>query len=586
MPLLTNQQSRLLGGSVRYLLRDEFTTDRAAGAVNGTAAEPGGTGTAAQKTRAVVDAESKLTLSGGKGVFASGKASPANGDPGLWWGAFTRAAGLAMAVDFNIGTAGYWQAGWDTGQTGSIQDSVYLLNTATVACMSNNVSVSLTGGNNPYTVATDYVASVILRSLGAQFFMRGGAYGSWRRLWVSKTGNGATVYPGINNYSTVNTTVDNLTVNALAAPFDTDYGGATAYTAGAVSEADAFAHDADAYIYLDNVTLPSAGSIRVAFRRDDDDNCWILDINSAGNLSLILRTGGVDGAALSTSAGAVTAAARVAIGWDGSNLRSWVGDAQKTNSDNAKQLQGRTAGKVLSLGTGGAITGMHTWACYPGGTQRAVLNGFRPRAGTYGVFFGDSVTAGTGASDAAHRYANIVAAAQGWTLVNSGIAGTALQNSVQSAAATIGLATDNNGRDTCANRVVRHAPDKVVILYGLNDLRLDDAGYSTANYQTDLGEVVDLIVAGGTPAGSIVIGSPSYCTNYAAHAAPWNGGSAEKHAAYVAAAAAVATAKGTRYADVYAAMVAGGGNTLLSADNVHPNDAGHAVIATAIQAAL
>ena len=46
------------GGGLRYLLRDEFTTDRAAGAVTGTAAEPG------PGTRSVVDTQSVVQIVG------------------------------------------------------------------------------------------------------------------------------------------------------------------------------------------------------------------------------------------------------------------------------------------------------------------------------------------------------------------------------------------------------------------------------------------------------------------------------------------------------------------------------------------
>lgn len=44
---------------ISYAFRDLFTTDRAAGAVDGTAAEPG------TNTRAVTDTGSKVSISGG-----------------------------------------------------------------------------------------------------------------------------------------------------------------------------------------------------------------------------------------------------------------------------------------------------------------------------------------------------------------------------------------------------------------------------------------------------------------------------------------------------------------------------------------
>ena len=65
-------------GLISYLLRDEFTTTRAAGAVNGTAAEPG------PGTRVVVDAGSDLSIAGSQLVFSGGTGS--YGDPGYWLG--------------------------------------------------------------------------------------------------------------------------------------------------------------------------------------------------------------------------------------------------------------------------------------------------------------------------------------------------------------------------------------------------------------------------------------------------------------------------------------------------------------------
>lgn len=57
-------------------------------------------------------------------------------------------------------------------------------------------------------------------------------------------------------------------------------------------------------------------------------------------------------------------------------------------------------------------------------------------------------------------------------------------------------------------------------------------------------------------------------------------------AAYIAACSAVATSKGTKYVDVYAWMVANGGDALIGPDDLHPNDAGHAQIAAAFLSVL
>lgn len=203
------------------------------------------------------------------------------------------------------------------------------------------------------------------------------------------------------------------------------------------------------------------------------------------------------------------------------------------------------------------------------------------------VAFGDSVTAGTGASDAAHRWANIVATTKSWQLVNSGLASTTLQNTTQNSVSTIGGAVDNNGRDTYISRVLQKAPQYVLVLYGLNDLRLNDVAFTVALFQNDLGEVVDALIAAGVAATQIVIGSPTYipATSYGL-GSPWDGATAQKYTDYIAACSAVATAKGTKYIDVYQWMADNGGDTLISGDNIHPNDAGHAAIANAFLSVL
>src|SRR3990167_322284 len=66
-----------------YTLNDQFTTDRAAGAVNGTSAEPTG------GTRTVVDTNSKLSISGSQLSFATGGVDYGV-NPGIWYGSASR----------------------------------------------------------------------------------------------------------------------------------------------------------------------------------------------------------------------------------------------------------------------------------------------------------------------------------------------------------------------------------------------------------------------------------------------------------------------------------------------------------------
>ncbi|MEH2139473.1 SGNH/GDSL hydrolase family protein [Nostoc sp.] len=78
------------------------------------------------------------------------------------------------------------------------------------------------------------------------------------------------------------------------------------------------------------------------------------------------------------------------------------------------------------------------------------------------VFFGDSITEGMGVSSLSLKWSTLLAKNKNLCEDNQGISGTVLQNTYPR--------LTNNGRDRYLNDVVRHYPEKVYILYGLNDL--------------------------------------------------------------------------------------------------------------------
>lgn len=199
------------------------------------------------------------------------------------------------------------------------------------------------------------------------------------------------------------------------------------------------------------------------------------------------------------------------------------------------------------------------------------------------VFLGDSITAGSVATTEAQRWVNIVAATKGWSFRNAGIGSTILQNTVQNTVSTIGGASDDNTRDRVSYAGVGY--EKVFILCGPNDMRLNDVAITVANFENDLGEVVDILIAAGTAAGNIWIGSVPYiAVAQYGFGPPWDAATALKHTQYVAACAAVAAAKSVNYVDVYQWMADNGDESLV--DGVHPNDAGHAAIAVVFLAAI
>jgi lysophospholipase L1-like esterase len=191
----------------------------------------------------------------------------------------------------------------------------------------------------------------------------------------------------------------------------------------------------------------------------------------------------------------------------------------------------------------------------------------------FALFFGDSITLGLGATSNANRYSTKLAAAIALNEDNQGISGTVLQNSAPVLA--------NNGQDTFSVRVVERYAKRVYILYGLNDLRFNGASFSVANFKNSLSQVVSsLLNNGGFAVRDIYIGSPPYMNPafYNSYS-PFDAGSTSKHLSYRDASREVASMYGINWVDIYQGMLNNGGNSLISADGIHPNNAGHQVIA-------
>ncbi len=169
-----------LVGGISYLLRDEFTDTRAAGAVNGTAATPG------PGTRVVVDTTSKLSIGSGVADFNGNSA----GDPGLWYGGQTRVAGLLVLCKLDIKQVNqHAYAGWDTDQTVLGQSQFRFAPSSLITETASSLPIGA------YT-ATAYETAVILKATGSYMLIKGGAFSNWTLLWIYVTGNDATMYPG------------------------------------------------------------------------------------------------------------------------------------------------------------------------------------------------------------------------------------------------------------------------------------------------------------------------------------------------------------------------------------------------------
>ena len=170
-----------------YLLNDTFTTDLAAGAVNGTSAEPG------PGTRAVVDTGSKAVLSSGRLVVAS--AAPGSGNPLLTYAAHVRSPGRFVKVEITpVSGASPARVGWNSAQGSGFGSDTLRFNASGV--LGTTIGASESAQVGTWTAAS-YEVIVITRVSGLTYFIKGGAFTNWTLLWIANAGTTTPLYPVI-----------------------------------------------------------------------------------------------------------------------------------------------------------------------------------------------------------------------------------------------------------------------------------------------------------------------------------------------------------------------------------------------------
>lgn len=351
------------GWNPTWLLRDEFTTDRAAGAVNGTAAEPG------PGTREIVDTTNKLSISGNKVIIANG-GGVAAGNPAYYTTGITRVSGRAFFTKIKILVDSVFHVGFDAdrGVPGFDADFCYF-RIGGIRCG------SLVSDLEAYAINTDYKVAIIQRSLGCFLFIRGGVFQNWTLLFPDTYGSGLTNYAGFGGNSTTagGYELDYLRVCNLPAPFNSDYGIATQRLAGARAAGDTLNHEANCLIEFSVTTLPSATQISFDFRRQDANNLWRVAITSTGNINLEEKVDGGFTTRGSTSAGVVANGDRIVIIADGETIKGYSNNVLRWTYATALNFKTATAGVIHGLGTGGAVSDIISWPRTLTGTARNYL---------------------------------------------------------------------------------------------------------------------------------------------------------------------------------------------------------------------
>lgn len=194
--------------------------------------------------------------------------------------------------------------------------------------------------------------------------------------------------------------------------------------------------------------------------------------------------------------------------------------------------------------------------------------------------FGDSITEGMSATAPERRWANRLAEQLGVALVNSGIAGTVLQQSPMAD----GQPKPSSGRARYARDLLGpQRCDALAILYGFNDARYvgAPATFNHDGFVRDFRAVLAGLLAGGFEPDAICLGSPPHIPDagFAVGTPGFAGQRRDDFQRYVATVRGLAHEAGTFYAPVNERMGAEGADALICEDHVHPNDRGHALIA-------
>lgn len=168
------------------LLRDEFSDNRSAGAVNGTTSDSG-------HTRKVVDANNLISISGGKLVIAAAP-SGTGGDPQLWTPAITRTSGLVaiMSVQRSADAGGVLYFGFSTNNT-TWHATANFFHSSGLAIAAREPSKDI----GLYSLLSSRKFAIALRSSGACQFIENN--GHMLLVWIDNVLNGATNYLSINS---------------------------------------------------------------------------------------------------------------------------------------------------------------------------------------------------------------------------------------------------------------------------------------------------------------------------------------------------------------------------------------------------
>ena len=186
------------GISINYLIHDRFTTDVAAGSLDGTSATPG------PGERNATDGGNRMSVSGNKLITDSGGTY---NDPTLHWGAVTKSVGLAYGVTISqsvdASEALTANLGWDNNNLTDLREGRFLLSSGDIRARDGSqFSSTYNVDIGDYVRLTDYNLAFIILDTLIVFCAKGGTYTDWTMLHKIARASElpSTIYPGVNSY--------------------------------------------------------------------------------------------------------------------------------------------------------------------------------------------------------------------------------------------------------------------------------------------------------------------------------------------------------------------------------------------------
>ena len=351
----------VMGKMLQYLFKDEFSATIAAGSINGTLS------TDSKDTRAVVDTNSKISMGSGLLSFATGAVA----NDGIRWGARTRLAGRAAFIRTTpSSTAAHHQdVGWDDTASGAPLDTIRFTNLGVLQVLSNGSGMVIL---ETFSAGTTYSCAVVMRGTGMFYFIKGGAYIGWTLLWIKHIATNS-LYPFVGAIGTTSVfTVDSFRVADLPAPFSTDYGIATQQLSGARSAGDVFIHEPNCWIEW--IVTTRVDAQYVYFRAQDANNYWRVDVAADGSMALQEVVDGTPTSRGTAAASSIANTQRILVRADGTTIKVFANNVAVITYATATNFATATAGKLLALGTGGAISNIVSYPRMLSGIAENVLN--------------------------------------------------------------------------------------------------------------------------------------------------------------------------------------------------------------------